>query len=72
MKNTNYIYGREIFHSDVQLNELPAHIYLRSVHNIVIERSWRHLQIDWGKNAIEVFERGKIEGWYDEDDENHQ
>ncbi|KAG6836604.1 hypothetical protein H0H93_006154 [Arthromyces matolae] len=63
---------REIFHGDVDLRELPAHVYLRSVHNIVIERSWGHLQLDWGKTAVEVFERGQAEGWYDENDENHQ
>ncbi|KAG6875385.1 hypothetical protein C0993_009499, partial [Termitomyces sp. T159_Od127] len=37
----------EIFHSDIELNELPAHIYLLSVNNIVVERSWGHLQLDW-------------------------
>ncbi|KAG6893435.1 hypothetical protein C0992_009979, partial [Termitomyces sp. T32_za158] len=71
---TTLLYGlqnalREIFHSDLELNELPAHIYLRSVHNIVVERSWGHLQLDWGKNAADVFERGIRDGWYDENDE---
>ncbi|KAG6875105.1 hypothetical protein C0992_005191, partial [Termitomyces sp. T32_za158] len=74
---TTLLYGlqnalREIFHSDMELNELPAHVYLRSVHNIVAERSWGHLQLDWGKNAVEVFKRGQSEGWYDENNRNQQ
>jgi hypothetical protein len=31
---------REIFHPDFDLHGLPAHVYLRSVHNISIEHSW--------------------------------
>ncbi|KAG6875699.1 hypothetical protein C0993_007920 [Termitomyces sp. T159_Od127] len=64
--------GNEIFHSDIQLNELPAHIYLQSVHNIIVEHSWGHLQLDWGKNAVDVFEKGMIEGWYNNNNRNHQ
>ena len=56
----------------MELNKLPAHIYLCSVHNIVVEHSWGHLQLDWGKNAVDVSEKGKVEGWYDENNRNQQ
>ncbi|KAG6835988.1 hypothetical protein H0H93_012470 [Arthromyces matolae] len=67
----NIIIG-EIFDPDNDLQEHPAHIYLRSVHNIVVERSWGHLQIGWGKNAVSVFEQGEIDGWFDATNANHQ
>ena len=62
---------REIFHPDMDLTELPAHIYLRSVHNISIERSWLRLQLEWGDNAVLTFEKGKDEGIYNPDNPKH-
>ncbi|KAG6872427.1 hypothetical protein C0995_009824 [Termitomyces sp. Mi166 len=38
--------------------ELPAHVYLKSVHNISVERSWLRLKLDWADNAVIVFEEG--------------
>ena len=35
--------SRNIFHPDVPQEELPAHVYLRSMHNILIKRSWLQL-----------------------------
>ncbi|KIK51884.1 hypothetical protein GYMLUDRAFT_78053 [Collybiopsis luxurians FD-317 M1] len=49
---------REIFHPECSLEELPAHIYLRSVHNISIECSWLRLRLDFGDNAVLFFNRG--------------
>src|SRR5277367_4262970 len=43
----------EIF-SDLSLDELPAHRFLRSIHNITIERGWFRLRLQWGDN-IKVF-----------------
>lgn len=62
---------REIFHPDFDLAELPAHVYLRSVHNISIERSWLRLRLDLGDNAVLVFEKGKDDGIYNPDDPQH-
>ena len=62
---------REIFHPDMDLTVLPAHIYLRSVHNISIERSWLRLRLDLGDNAVLAFEKGKDEGVYNPDDPEH-
>jgi hypothetical protein len=62
---------REIFHPNLDLTELPAHIYLRSVHNISIERSWLRLRLEWGDNAVIAFEKGKDEGIYNPDDPEH-
>ena len=58
---------REIFHPDFDVHELPAHVYMRSVHDISIERSWLRLRLDWGDNAVIVFEKGKDEGIYNPD-----
>jgi hypothetical protein len=64
---------REIFHPDFDdLHELPAHVYLRSVHNITVERSWLRLRLDWGDNAVIVFGRGEAEGWYNPHDISQQ
>jgi len=61
----------EIFHPDFDLAELPAHVYLCSVHNISIECSWLHLRLNLGDNAVLVFEKGKNEGIYNPDDPQH-
>lgn len=63
---------REIFHPDFDGRELPAHVYLRSVHNISVERAWLRLRLDWGDNAVLVYEKGEEEGWYNPHDENQQ
>lgn len=55
----------------MDLTELPAHIYLRSVHNISIERSWLRLRLEWGDNAVLAFEKGKDEGIYNQHDPEH-
>ncbi|KAJ7586523.1 hypothetical protein C8J56DRAFT_730405, partial [Mycena floridula] len=39
---------REILFPECPLEELAAHVYLRSVHNISIERSWLRLRLDFG------------------------
>ena len=65
------LHTREIFHPDFDLAGLPAHIYLRSVHNISIERSWLRLRLDWGDNAVIAFEKGKDDGIYNPDDAQH-
>lgn len=46
---------------------LPAHSYVRSVHNIAIERSWLRLRLDWGNNAVLVFNAGITDGKYNPD-----
>lgn len=33
------------------LNELPAHRFLKSIHNITIERGWLQLVLRWGRNV---------------------
>ena len=58
----------EIFTPEIPLNELPAVRYMRSVHNISIERAWLRLRLDWGNNVVEVFNRGIQDGTYNEAD----
>ncbi|KAH9921377.1 hypothetical protein B0H21DRAFT_701632 [Amylocystis lapponica] len=69
---TTTLYGlqnalRSLFHEDIDNTELPAHVYLRSVHNISIERSWLRLRIDFGDNAVLFFQRGIDDGVYNPD-----
>ncbi|KAF8445060.1 hypothetical protein L210DRAFT_3611184 [Boletus edulis BED1] len=59
---------REIFHPEYDNVELPAHVYLRSVHNIAIERSWLRLRLDWGDNVILFFNKGIEDGLYNPND----
>ena len=59
----------EILHPEYCSNELPAHVFLRSVHNVVIERSWLRLRMGLGENALHWFEHGINEGMYDQYDD---
>lgn len=59
----------EILHPEYCSNELPAHVFLRSVHNITIERSWLRLRMGLGDNAIQWFEKGINEGFYNPHDD---
>lgn len=70
---TTRLYGlvnalREIYHPEYDSAELPAHVYLRSVHNISIERSWLRLRLDWGDNMVAFFYKGIDDGMYNPDD----
>ena len=51
--------GREIFSPDFPVDELPAHRFLKSVHNIVIERGWLRLRTQWGDNVKLFFDSGE-------------
>lgn len=48
--------------------EIRAYRYSRSIHNIVIERSWGKLRIAMGDTAVIVFETGEANGIYNPDD----
>lgn len=61
----------EILHPEYCSNELPAHVFLRSVHNVTIERSWLRLRMGFGDNAILWFEHGINEGIYNQHNEAH-
>lgn len=62
---------REVFAADLDANLLPAHIYMRSVHNITIERSWLRMRLDFGDNAVLFFSKGVEDGVYNKDDPEH-
>ena len=64
---------RVTFFPEWDNDELPAHRYLRSVHNIAIERSWLRLRLDFGDTAIAWFRKkgtgiGPEDFQYNEDD----
>ena len=46
-----------------------AHVFLRSVHNVVIERGWLDLRASFGYSFQHFFE--KDNGYYDEEDDDH-
>ncbi|KAJ7574148.1 hypothetical protein C8J56DRAFT_803433, partial [Mycena floridula] len=72
---TTILYGlisalRQILFTECPLEELPAHVYLHSVHNISIERSWLRLRFDFSDNAVLCFENGIAAGIYDPEDQD--
>ena len=54
----------ESFHPDIDPTETPAHVYVRSIHNIAVERSWLRLRLEFGDNAVIVFKQGEDDGVY--------
>ena len=49
---------REVFASHLSVSEIPAHKYLKSVHNITIERGWLRLRLQWGDNVKVYWDAG--------------
>lgn len=64
-------YSRDFFCPDIDSNDVPAHCFLRSVHNIVIERGWLRLRSLWGDNVYLKYVKGIEAGLYDENNEVH-
>lgn len=50
----------------------PVHRYLKSIHNIVIEKGWWRLHTLWGDNMVAFFEQGIKQGVYNIDSPGHQ
>ncbi|KAJ7149435.1 hypothetical protein C8R43DRAFT_1088198 [Mycena crocata] len=70
---TTLLYGivnaiRDMFHSELAAAGIQAHTYLRSVHNISVERTWLRLRLDFGDSAVLNFNQGVMDGKYDSDD----
>lgn len=61
----------QIFHPEYDVDVLPAHCYLRSVHNISIERSWLRLRLDFGDNAVAEYKKGPPSGIFKPEDPVH-
>ncbi|KIK79777.1 hypothetical protein PAXRUDRAFT_160336 [Paxillus rubicundulus Ve08.2h10] len=60
---TTQVYGfvnalREYFLPHLLVDELPAHCFLKSVHNITIECGWLPLRQQWGDNVKVFWEAG--------------
>jgi hypothetical protein len=51
--------------------DLPAHIYVRSIHNIVVERGWRHFRFAMGDTAVVEYQKGIEYGIYSPHDDCH-
>lgn len=60
-----------MFHPEYDLDVLPAHVYLRSVHNISIERAWLRLRLDFGNNAVFEYQKGSDSGIFHPEDPLH-
>ena len=69
--NTTFTYVSDYFHPELNAAGLAAHKYLRSIHNIAVERSWKFMRYDFGDNAVLVFQQGIADGIYDEMDPDH-
>ncbi|KAG8921117.1 hypothetical protein FRC02_000437 [Tulasnella sp. 418] len=60
---TTLIYGfanalREAYSPDLDANVIPPHQFLKSIHNIVVERGWLGLRLRWGDNVVEHWNDG--------------
>ncbi|KAG6852321.1 hypothetical protein C0991_000860, partial [Blastosporella zonata] len=55
---------RERFHPEIGAEEIPPHVYLRSIHNISVERSWLRLRLDVGDTIVLAFNKGIEDGIY--------
>ncbi|PPQ94879.1 hypothetical protein CVT25_004622 [Psilocybe cyanescens] len=73
---TTQLYGlvnalREIFFSDCDIAVVRAYEYLRSIHNVAIERSWLRLRVDFGDNAVIEYQKGPPFVNFDAEDPLH-
>jgi len=50
---------REAFSPDLPVTELPAHLFVESIHNTPIERGWLRMRLQWGDNVIVFWEAGR-------------
>ena len=62
---------RLAFHPDIDLEEIPAYNYVRSVHNISVECSWLCLRLDFGDNVVMFFNKGIKDHIYNSDNAEH-
>jgi hypothetical protein len=59
---------RERFGPEFDNAILPAHVYLRSVHNILVERGWVRTRFDFTNNVLVFYKAGIDSGKYNPDD----
>ncbi|KAJ7021740.1 hypothetical protein C8F04DRAFT_972311 [Mycena alexandri] len=59
---------RHQFHPEIDSVEVPPHVYLRSVHNISVERQWLRLRLDFGDNCVLTFNKGTEDLKYNSND----
>ncbi|KAF8580104.1 hypothetical protein K439DRAFT_1648289 [Ramaria rubella] len=60
---TTVVYGlanalREAYLPDLPIEEVPTHRFLKSIHNITIERGWLCTRLQWGENVKIYWEEG--------------
>ena len=67
--NHEYIYNSEEFSPNLPVDEVPAHCFLHSIHNTVIDCGWLNLCLQWGDNIIVTWEEG--EGIYNPSNPEH-
>jgi len=60
---------RERFRPDLDNENLPAHVYVRSVNAITAERGWVRMRYDFTDNAIVFYKAGVDNGRFDPGDE---
>jgi hypothetical protein len=49
---------REAFSPDLSVMVLPAHLFVKSIHNTTIKRGWLRMRLQWGDNVIVFWEAG--------------
>ncbi|KAJ7190707.1 hypothetical protein GGX14DRAFT_407784 [Mycena pura] len=75
---TTLLYGavnalRERFHPELTAQGInPAHVYVRSVHNVSVERTWLRLRKELGNTVLLDYMAGVNDGVYSDDDAEHK
>ena len=62
----------DLLYPDHDVDGNHVHRYLKSIHNIVIEKGWWRLHTLWGDNVVAFFEDGIKQGIYNIDSPGHQ
>jgi len=53
-------------------DESPAHRFLKSIHNIVIEKEWWQLTLRWGHSILEFYNAGIKDRTFDINNDTHR
>ncbi len=62
---------REMYAGELPIDELPAHVFVKSIRNITIERGWYRLWINFDNNVKSFFFQGEDQGIYNKMNPQH-
>jgi hypothetical protein len=69
--SSNLQFYSETFVPELSIDEIPAHRFLKSIHNITIERGWAQLKFQFDVNVDKFWDEGILNGIYNPNDDRH-